>query len=68
MTHRESGMKNYDIINLGRINTYYNISDFIIIYSSANVSGNVTVGTCVELGTGKVCRLFKEKELERKAF
>lgn len=28
------------------------ISDFVIIYPSVNVSGNVTVGTCVDFGTG----------------
>lgn len=28
------------------------ISDFVTIYPSVNVSGNVIVGTCTELGTG----------------
>lgn len=28
------------------------IFDFVTIYPSVNVSGNVTVGTCAELGTG----------------
>lgn len=28
------------------------ISDFVTIYPSVNVSGNVVVGTCAELGTG----------------
>lgn len=41
------------------------ISDFVTIYPSVNVSGNVVVGTCAELGTGM--QIIQGKKIGRES-